>query len=144
MADRPARDTISPERGAALPRDLARVLEWSRAHLKEPLDLRSLARIAGVPPRTLESHFARFLGTTPLAWLRDERLAHARRTLVESDGRTSASQAALDSGFGQLGRFAAQYCRHFGELPSETLRRIRRAGPDTQVDVDDEAMRLAW
>lgn len=144
MADRSARDATSSGAGAALPRDLARVLEWARGHLHEPLDLRALARIAGVPPRTLESHFTRFLGTTPLGWLRQARLAHARRTLVESGGDASVSQVALDSGFGQLGRFAAQYCRRFGELPSETLRRVRRARPDGLEDVDDEALRLAW
>ncbi|MED8017168.1 hypothetical protein, partial [Pseudomonas aeruginosa] len=29
----------------------------------------------------------------------------------------------LDFGFAHLGRFAEQYRRQFGELPSETLRR---------------------
>ncbi len=144
MADRPARDTSSRGAEGALPRDVARALEWSRGHLHEPLDLRALARIAGVPPRTLEAHFARFLGQTPLGWLRQARLAHARRALLGSRGRASVSQVALDSGFGQLGRFAAQYCRRFGELPSETLRRIRDARPGALEDVDDEALRLAW
>jgi AraC-like DNA-binding protein len=144
MTDPPVRDASAPGAGRALPRDVARVLDWSRAHLREPLDLQALARIAGVPPRTLESHFVRFLGTTPLAWVRRARLASARRALLASAGRASVGQVALDSGFGQLGRFAAQYCREFGELPSETLRRMRRARPDALADVDDEAMRLTW
>lgn len=139
-----ARDPSLPEPGAALPRDVARVLEWLRAHLHEPVRLDALARIAGVPARTLEAHFRRFLGATPLGWVRQARLSHARRALLASGGRASVTDVALDSGFVQLGRFAAQYCRAFGELPSETLRRIRHTRPDAYEDVDDEATRLAW
>ncbi len=144
MAERAVQDAASPDTTAALPRDVARALAWSRSHLHEPVGLRALARIAGVPPRTLETHFMRFLGTTPMGWVRQARLTHARRTLLASDGGATVSQVALDSGFTQLGRFAAHYCHRFGELPSETLRRIRRSRPDAFEDVDDEATRLAW
>ena len=109
-----------------------------------PVRLQALARVAGVPPRTLETHFKRFLGTTPLGWVRQARLTHARRALLASEGRVTVTDVAMDCGFSQLGRFAAQYCRRFGELPSETLRRIRRTRPDAFEDVDDEATRLAW
>ncbi len=144
MIDRPTREERAVEATTTLPRDVVRVLEWSRAHLDQPIRLDALARIAGVPPRTLETHFMRFLSTTPLGWVRQERLTHARRALLASDGHVSVSQIATSSGFGQLGRFAAQYCSRFGELPLETLRRIRRARPDAFEDVDDEATRLFW
>jgi adenylate cyclase len=145
MADRPARDAASPGTSAALPRDVVRVLDWTRAHLHEPIRLGELARIAGVPPRTLETHFMRFLGVTPLGWVRQARLTHARRTLLSSDGGVSVTDVAVRCGFAsQLGRFASEYGRRFGELPSETLRRIRRARPDAFEDVHDEATRLVW
>jgi len=86
----------------------------------------------------------RFVGMTPLRWVRQARLTHTRRALLASDGRITVSELAMSSGFSQLGRFAAQYCSRFGELPSETLRRIRRARPDALEDVNDEATRLAW
>lgn len=133
------------EAAPALPRDVVRVLDWTRGHLDEPVRLDTLARIASVPPRTLETHFMRFLGTTPLGWVRQARLARARRALLAADGRATVTKVALQCGFGsQLGRFAAQYCRRFGELPSETLRRLRRSRPDAFEDVDDEATRLTW
>ena len=144
VTDRPAREERASGAGAALPRDVVRVLEWSRAHPDEPIRLQALARVAGVSSRTLEAHFMRFLGMTPLGWAREARLTHARRALLASEGRTTVTDVATDCGFSQLGRFAAQYCRRFGELPSETLRRIRRTRPDAFEDVDDEATRLAW
>ena len=143
MPDRPTREQRAPET-AALPRDVVRAIEWSRAHLDEPVRLDALARVAGVPPRTLEAHFMRFLGMTPLGWMRQARLTHARRALLASEGRVTVAGIAMGAGFSQMGRFAAQYCSRFGELPSETLRHIRRARPDAFEDVDDEATRLAW
>ncbi|HET7826571.1 MAG TPA: helix-turn-helix domain-containing protein [Anaeromyxobacter sp.] len=143
MLEGPSGDDRAP-RATALPRDLARILEWCRGHAQEPVQLPALAEVAGVPARTLEAHFRRFLGVTPLTWVRQARLERVRCALLASDGRTSVSRVALDCGFTQLGRFAAQYSRRFGELPSETLQRIRHSRPDAFEDVDDEATRLAW
>jgi AraC-like DNA-binding protein len=144
MADRSSGDAIPTEPAAGLPRDVVRALEWLRGHLHEEIRLGTLAGIAGVPARTLETHFRRFVGTTPLGWVRQERLARARHALLEGGRQASVSRVAVECGFTQLGRFAAQYCRRFGELPSETLRRIRRSRPDAFEDVEDEATRLAW
>jgi AraC-like DNA-binding protein len=143
MIEGPSGDGRAP-RATALPRDVASVLDWCRGHAHEPVRLTALAEVAGVPARTLEAHFRRFLGVTPMTWVRQARLERARCALLVPDGRTSVSQVALDCGFTQLGRFAAQYCARFGELPSDTLRRIRRSRPDAFEDVDDEATRLAW
>ena len=41
-----------------------------------------LAQIAGVRPRTFETHFKMFLGTTPLGWVRRMRLARARQEML--------------------------------------------------------------
>ena len=60
-----------------LPADLVRAIGWLRDHLSEPVRLDILAQIAGVRPRTLETHFKAFLGTTPLGWVRRMRLARA-------------------------------------------------------------------
>jgi AraC-like DNA-binding protein len=144
MGDGADRDATSAQGAGALPRDVVRVLAWARGHLQEPVGLGALAQIAGVPPRTLETHFRRFLGTSPMEWVRQARLSHARRALLASGGHASVTRVALECGFGQLGRFAAQYGRSFGELPSETLRRLRQARPDAFEDVDDEATRLFW
>jgi AraC-like DNA-binding protein len=124
---------------SVLPGDLVRALAWLRQRLDQPVRIDQLAEAAGVRPRTLENHFRTFLGTTPLGWVRHARLHNARRALLES-GERSVTDAALASGFSQMGRFAAQYRAEFGELPSETLQRVRAADPE----LDDEALRLTW
>lgn len=126
-----------------LPADLVRVLAWLRTHLAEPVALETLAAVAGVRPRTLEAHFRRFLGTTPLGWVRRERLAEAHRQLARDEPRISVTQAALDAGFTQLGRFAALYREAYGELPSQTVRRAAgRAMPAREID--EEVLILLW
>src|SRR5262245_9492218 len=127
-----------------LPADLSRALGWLRAHLSEPIDLERLASVAGVRPRTLETHFRTFLGTTPLGWVRRMRLAQTRRELERARTDATVTDIALASGFTQLGRFAGNYRAVFGEAPSTTLRRSRNSRADDADEVDDEALRLTW
>jgi AraC-like DNA-binding protein len=128
----------------ALPESLARALRWLDARADEPVVLATIAAVAGVRPRTLEALFKRHLGTTPLGWVRRMRLARARQRLLAADGEASVTGVALANGFSQFGRFAAQYRRQFGELPSQTLKGMR-APPDQGADQRlDEAQRLCW
>ena len=124
---------------SALPADLIRALDWLRGHLSEPVQLDRLAEVSGATPRTLERHFREFLGTTPLGWIRRMRLARARQALLHAGPQDTVTDIALSNGFAQLGRFAADYRRAFGELPSKTMRAGERA---LSYDGDfDEAMR---
>jgi adenylate cyclase len=127
-----------------LPADLVRALAWLRAHLSEPIDLKTLAEVAGVRPRTLETHVRAFLRTTPLGWVRRMRLANARRDLERGRAQATVTSVALGSGFKELGRFAVHYRVLFGEAPSATLRRSRHSRRGTCDQVDDEAFRLTW
>jgi AraC-like DNA-binding protein len=127
-----------------LPSDLVRALNWLRSHIAEPIDLMRLADVAGVPPRTLETHFKVFLKTTPLTWVRRMRLANARRELQRGRLGDRVTNIALASGFTQLGRFAGQYRTMYGETPSLTMRRSRGRSEGSAHAIDDEALRLTW
>ena len=144
LPDPDNREVRSPEAVQALPGDLVRALRWLKGHLDEPVRLEGLAAVAGVRPRTLETHFKLYLGTTPLSWVRRTRLALARQQLLRADGSTSVTEVALASGFSQLGRFALQYREQFGELPSHTLKRVRALPNGGADEFDDEALRLTW
>jgi AraC-like DNA-binding protein len=127
---------------SALPADLVRALGWLRCHLSEPIPLELLAQVGGVRPRTLETHFKMFLGTTPLGWVRRMRLARARQELLHAGPQDTVTNIALSSGFSELGRFAAQYRKIFGELPSTTIQRTRSSSTNGADPNIDEALRL--
>lgn len=87
------------------------------------LTVADLARHAGVSLRTLQDGFRTHLGVSPTQFLRGHRLDEARAALRAGDpATTSVTAVALDHGFGHFGRFAAEYRRRHGELPSATLR----------------------
>lgn len=126
-----------------LPASIVQALDWLSTRLDEPIQLETLATVAGVRPRTLQLHFKEHLGTTPLGWVRRTRLARARQQLTAAgEDETNVTDIALANGFNQFGRFAARYRNQFGELPSQTLRgtRAHRDIPE----IDDEALRLTW
>ncbi|MBS0223934.1 MAG: helix-turn-helix domain-containing protein [Proteobacteria bacterium] len=139
--DSPSRETWRSR--SDLPDGLFRALDWLNGRLEDPIELETLAAIAGVRLRTLESQFKLHLGTTPLGWVRRLRLARARQLLLSAGTTTSVTDVAMATGFAQLGRFAAYYRQQFGELPSRTLRTARMDGKAAS-DPDDEALRLSW
>jgi AraC-like DNA-binding protein len=102
-----------------------RSLEYIEAHLAEPIALADLAAHSGMSARSIQAGFREDLDTTPVAYIRDQRLDRVRRTLmaaVPEDG-LSVTEVAERWGFHHLGNFSALYRRRFGEPPSETLRR---------------------
>jgi transcriptional regulator GlxA family with amidase domain len=85
-----------------------------------------LASAAGLSGRTLNRVIQRESGLSPMALLRRVRLAQARLELDAPGPGTTVTKVALDCGFTHLGRFSLDYAQHFGEPPSETLRRARQ------------------
>jgi len=111
-------------------RRLRKVREFIAAHLDDPLGLEELCREAGLSVRGTENLFRDLLGTTPIAYLRHQRLHAVRRLLLEADPEPgTVKRVALEMGFWHPGHFTHNYRRLFGECPSTTLARTtHRAG----------------
>jgi AraC-like DNA-binding protein len=105
----------------ASPRTVRRVREVIDAHPETPFTLADLAEIAGVGPRALQLAFQRHVGTSPMRYLREVRLARVHRDL-RAPKATTVAAAAYAWGFGHLGRFSALYRERYGVHPSESLR----------------------
>ena len=90
-----------------------------------PISLAELSRHCGVAERTLEYGFRQVYDTTPLAFVRSQRLTRNRTALLGSRATTSISDSARACGFTHMGQYCKDYRRLFGETPSMTLERAR-------------------
>lgn len=100
-------------------RRLDKLDAYMRGRLCAPLALDDLARAAGVSVRGLNMLCQRHHGESPMTLLRNMRLDAVRTRLRERPGHC-VTDAALEFGFGHLGRFSSYYRERFGELPSQT------------------------
>ena len=105
--------------------DVKRVLEYVHARLHEPISMPELIKISGVPGSSLFAHFKKFIGKSPLTYVSEKRLAKVRDDLLNADLTDTVTTCATRWGFTNLGRFSGLYRKTYGELPKETLQRVR-------------------
>ena len=106
-----------------------RAEEYIVANWDQPITIEDLARETSSSARSLFRQFGRSRGQSPMAFLKEVRLRHARDMLERTRLNLSVTETALACGFGNLGHFAKDYFKRFGERPSETLKRNKAAVP---------------
>jgi AraC-like DNA-binding protein len=115
--------SVRPHRHDAVARcDVDSLKAWLASEAHRPLRIAELAERSGVSLRSVERAFIR-TGCTVLEYVRGVRLESARRMLTDPPPLATVADMANAAGFTHLGRFAAEYRRRFGELPSKTLAR---------------------
>jgi len=125
----------SPARSSRMPLGNAyRVTQAAQTLIEnspeEPLTVMTLCQGLGVSRASLQRCFLQIYGVAPLVYLRMRRLNSARRALKAARGTsTTVTAIAVRWGFFHFARFAQDYSRQFGELPSTTLGRSGRTKP---------------
>lgn len=104
-----------------------RIETYIEANWNQPIDIEDIAAIANVSARTVFREFARAGKGSPAQFARRIRLQRAAEFLRAPAAGATVTAIALRCGFQNIGRFAAEYARLHGELPSETLRRALAA-----------------
>jgi AraC family transcriptional activator FtrA len=108
---------------------LAATLDWAIAQLDEPLTVEALAAHALMSTRTFMRRFRAATGTTPLRWLLQQRVLHARQLLEDSD--ESIERIAASAGFGSAANLRAHFMRMVGTTPTAYRRTFHATGgPD--------------
>jgi transcriptional regulator GlxA family with amidase domain len=96
---------------------LSALLDWAAGHLDEDLSVDALALRAAMSPRTFARHFTDATGTTPAAWVRDQRVRRAEE-LLESGAGTVAS-VARRCGLGSADTLRRHLVRMRGVTPEQ-------------------------
>jgi AraC-like DNA-binding protein len=101
-------------------------IDLMEADPQAPITVSMLAERCGVSVRGLQHGFARHVGMSPLAYLRDVRLRRAHEDLRTADPvADTVASIAQRWGFGHLSRFAAAHEAKYGQTPLRTLRATR-------------------
>ena len=127
--DRSTAESGVAARSINLRRRALQVVRRARDYIDHALDnhefptVVDVCRHTGVSQRSLQYCFLEMIELTPVAYLRLARLHRVRAALRDPDAAMlKVGDVAARWGFWHLSKFAADYQRLFGELPSETLR----------------------
>lgn len=118
-----SQEHLQQEQKVVSPYFIKRTEAYIRENLHEPLNVELLAAQAGISVRTLFNGFKNYLGTTPMAYLKELRFEQAHLELVNNE-HSSITDVAFKWGFTHLGRFSQEYKRRYGRLPSS----VRKQG----------------
>lgn len=124
--DHPYRELLLGDVRHVAPHTIRTAVEIIEAEPHLPLRVSSLAARTHVSARALQQGFQRYMGVSPMNYLRQVRLRRAHQDLLESDPSSKTVESiALRWGFTNAGRFAAVHAARYGENPAQTLRRSR-------------------
>ena len=106
---------------------LVKCLELIQAVPREGiLSVTELCRESGVSERTLQYAFKDRFGLTPKEYIKNFNLRMVYKRLNRELRYVKIRDVAAEYGFWHMGQFASDYKRHFGELPSESVRRSKQ------------------
>ncbi len=116
-------DELARPAPAPAPRHVKHAIDFIHERIAEPISLHDIATAAKVSGRTLNQGFRQFRNTTPMSYLREIRMVAAHHDLLAAHSNEAVADIAMKWGFTHLGRFAAEYKKRFGLLPSQVLKR---------------------
>ena len=105
---------------------LSETLQWMLENLAEDMTVEQLAARSHLSPRTFARRFRAETGTTPLQWLTDQRILHARRLLEETAQPVEVVADLV--GFGSASVLRHHFTRRVGTTPQSYRRTFARAG----------------
>ena len=118
---------LNGHRPEIAPWQVRRAADFIEANWVQPITIETLAVVVDTSARSLFASFKKALSCSPMSFVKQVRLQHARARLIDPAEDTSVTAVALDCGFNNLGHFAKDYCAGFGELPSETLKGAKQS-----------------
>lgn len=103
---------------------VARARDYIEANPDRPVTVLDLCQRTFTSRRTLQYCFTQVIGMSPAAYLKIVRLNGLHRDLMNSRGARTIGDMAARWGFWHLSQLSVDYKGLFGELPSETVKRV--------------------
>ncbi|RJS45781.1 AraC family transcriptional regulator [Nocardioides cavernaquae] len=100
---------------------LRQAMEFMIDRIADPLSVADVALACGTSVRSLQTAFRTELGTTPVQWLRSQRLERAHTLLLSGAPGLSVTDVAYRCGFFHLGEFGVAFRARYGTTPSAVL-----------------------
>jgi AraC family transcriptional activator FtrA len=104
---------------------IAALLAWALGNLHEHLSIDVLARRALLSRRSFARRFRAVTGTTPYAWVLEQRIRLAQR-LLETEPGLGVEEAAGRAGFSSAARLRPHFRRRLGCSPAQYRSRFGR------------------
>ncbi|MFC7343907.1 AraC family transcriptional regulator [Saccharopolyspora griseoalba] len=98
-----------------------RAMEFMLDRLGEPVTVTAIAEACDTSVRTLQQAFRREVGSSPLQWLREQRLERAHALLTAGPPGLTVTDVAYRCGFFHLGEFGSAFRRRYGTTPRKLL-----------------------
>jgi transcriptional regulator GlxA family with amidase domain len=98
--------------------DIAALLDWASGNLHEDLSIEVMARRALLSTRSFARRFRAATGTTPYAWVLEQRVSLAQQ-LLESQPSLGVEEAAGRVGFSSAALLRQHFQRRFGCSPTQ-------------------------
>ncbi len=92
-------------------------------NLKEDITPAKVIEICKLPCRSVYEGFQKYLGMTPLNYIKNRRLEKIHHELKDCFLKSSITDTAMKWGYHHLGRFSGEYYKRYGEKPSETRKK---------------------
>jgi AraC family transcriptional regulator, arabinose operon regulatory protein len=120
-----SRHAANPPAGkeSEIPKSLVKPMEAMRLYYDRPLRVSELAQMAGMSVSNFFRHFKAATGTSPIDWLKRERINQAKRRLIETDD--SIAKIAEETGYYDQFYFSRDFKRMTGVAPSQYRARER-------------------
>lgn len=107
---------------AVAPWQVRRAVDYMEQHWDEAITIEKLTQITETSARSLFQLFKKTHDVSPMVYLSQIRLRHAKEMLSSPAPGTSVTKVGFLCGFSNMGNFASKYFSVFGEKPSDTLR----------------------
>ena len=103
-------------------KNIMRVVRYLQENYNEQHNITSIARYVGMSKSTLHHAFERFVGQSPIQYLKKTRLHKARLMIVGKSH--NASEAAHEVGYNSTSQFSREFKRQFGLPPSRAAENL--------------------